>query len=90
MLSPGSEGCNLRVGHDARDVERAALARAGDAQGQRANGDIRQASGDQFRLANGQWIFNLDTRATGMSAGTWVLLATLSDGSQHTAWIQLK
>ena len=47
-------------------------------------------TGDQFRLAGGQWIFNLDTKATGMSAGIWQLLATLSDGSQHHAWIQLK
>jgi hypothetical protein len=36
------------------------------------------------------WHFNLDTRATGMSLGLWQLLATLSDGSQHAAWIQLK
>jgi hypothetical protein len=39
---------------------------------------------------NGQWQFNLDTKASGMSVGTWLLIATLSDGSQHTAWIQLK
>jgi len=45
---------------------------------------------DQFRLVDGSWIFNLDTKATGMGAGIWLLRATLSDGSQHTAWIQLK
>jgi len=47
-------------------------------------------TGNQFRLADGQWHFNLDTRATGMSAGKWQLIAMLSDGSQHTVWIQVK
>jgi hypothetical protein len=46
--------------------------------------------GDQFRLSDGQWIFNLDTKATGMSTGIWLLRTTLSDGSQHSVWIQLK
>ncbi len=44
----------------------------------------------RFRLSDSQWIFNLDTKQTRMTTGTWLLLATLSDGSQHTAWIQLK
>ena len=47
-------------------------------------------SGNQFRLSDGQWHFNLDTKGTGMSNGIWLLVATLSDGSQHEAWIQLK
>lgn len=47
-------------------------------------------TGDQFRLSDGQWMFNLDTKATGMGGGIWLLRATLSDGSQHSAWIQLK
>ena len=47
-------------------------------------------TGNQFRLADGQWHFNLDTKGTGMSAGIWLLRATLSDGSQHTVWIQIK
>ena len=47
-------------------------------------------TGDQFRLADGQWQFNLDTKATGMTVGIWQVLATLSDGSQHAAWIQVK
>lgn len=47
-------------------------------------------TGNQFRLADGTWHFNLDAQATGMSAGIWLLTATLSDGSQHSAWIQLK
>ena len=47
-------------------------------------------AGNQFRLAGGQWHFNLDTKGTGMSVGIWQLSATLSDGSQHHVWIQLK
>jgi len=47
-------------------------------------------TGDQFRLTDSQWELNLDTKATGMSAGIWLLRATLSDASQHSAWIQIK
>jgi hypothetical protein len=47
-------------------------------------------TGDQFRLVDDQWHFNLDTKGTGMSTGIWQLTATLSDGSQHQVWIQLK
>jgi len=47
-------------------------------------------SGDQFVLSDGEWVFKLDTKATGMSRGIWLFKAVLSDGSQHTAWIQLK
>ena len=47
-------------------------------------------SGNLFRLADGQWVFNLDTKATGMTKGIWQLSATLSDGSRHIVWIQLK
>jgi hypothetical protein len=47
-------------------------------------------TGNQFRLADDHWHFNLDTKATRMSKGIWLLEATLSDGSQHTVWIQLK
>lgn len=48
-------------------------------------------SGDQFRLVDGNvWQFNLDTAATGMSTGIWQVIAKLSDGTQHAAWIQLK
>jgi hypothetical protein len=39
---------------------------------------------------DGQWHFNLDTTATGMSVGKWQIIAVLSDGSQHSAWIQIK
>jgi len=47
-------------------------------------------TGNQFRLTDGQWHFNLDTQSTGMTKGIWQLVATLSDGSQHWAWIQVK
>ncbi|MEJ5277158.1 MAG: right-handed parallel beta-helix repeat-containing protein [Thermogemmata sp.] len=47
-------------------------------------------SGNQFVYSDGVWRFNLDTRQSGMSKGIWQLVATLSDGSQHRAWIQLK
>jgi len=43
-----------------------------------------------FRLDGGEWHFNLDTSGTGMTAGTWLLTATLPDGSEHSAWIQIK
>jgi hypothetical protein len=47
-------------------------------------------TGNQFQLESGEWHFNLDTKTTGMSIGIWQLIGTLSDGSQHTCWIQLK
>lgn len=47
-------------------------------------------TGDQFRLSDSQWLINLDTKATGMSQGIWLLIAILSDGSQHSVWLQLK
>jgi len=48
-------------------------------------------TGNQFRLtdaATGEWHFNLATR--GLSKGIWQIKATLSDGSTHTALIELK
>ncbi len=47
-------------------------------------------TGNQFVLKDGEWHFNLDTKATAMSMGRWLLVATLSDGSQHSVWIQIK
>lgn len=49
-------------------------------------------TGNQFRLTSastGEWHFNLKTK-DGFSKGTWLLVATLSDGSQGTVWITLK
>ena len=46
-------------------------------------------TGNQFRLTDGGWHFNLSTR-TGFSQGTWKLIATLSDDSTHYVWITIK
>jgi hypothetical protein len=55
-----------------------------------ARSSDQATTGNQFRLTGHQWHFNLDTGATAMSDGIWLLRAMLSDGSQHSAWIQLK
>jgi len=48
-------------------------------------------TGNQFQLSDeGEWHFNLRPKEAGMSIGKWQLIATLSDGSQHSAWIQLE
>lgn len=31
-----------------------------------------------------------DTKATGVTTGTWEIIVTLSDGSTHTAFISVK
>ena len=46
-------------------------------------------TGNQFRLTDGQWHFNLSTKA-GFSQGTWKIVATLEDGTEHYAWIEFK
>jgi hypothetical protein len=48
------------------------------------------STGNQFRLSDGQWHFNVNTKTSDFSAGTWRATATLSDGSTHTAYISLK
>lgn len=47
-------------------------------------------TGNQFVLTGQDWHFNLDTKATGLTKGIWQLVATLSDGSAHYVWIQIK
>ncbi|HXQ74443.1 MAG TPA: MBG domain-containing protein, partial [Pyrinomonadaceae bacterium] len=48
-------------------------------------------SGNQFRLTDGQWHFNLNTKALGGSGqGIWLLKATLFDGSTYTVWVEIK
>jgi hypothetical protein len=47
-------------------------------------------TGNQFRLTNPEWHFNLSTKGGGFKAGTWLLRATLQDGSVHTVWISIK
>jgi hypothetical protein len=44
--------------------------------------------GNLFRLTDTEWHFNLSTK--GLTAGTWLLRATLVDGSVHTVWITIK
>ena len=46
-------------------------------------------TGNQFRLTSPDWHFNLSTKG-GFSAGTWLLIATLQDGSKHSVWITIK
>ena len=46
-------------------------------------------TGNQFRLTSTDWHFNLSTR-NGFTAGTWLLSATLQDGSKHSVWISIK
>lgn len=48
-------------------------------------------TGSQFRLTGTEWHFNLDTKKTpGITAGTWLVKATLMDGSVKTVWISIK
>lgn len=47
-------------------------------------------TGNQFVLTGQDWHFNLDTKATGLTKGIWQLVATLSDGSAHYVWLQIK
>ena len=47
-------------------------------------------TGNQFRLTDSQWHFNLSTKGGGFTQGTWLLTATLQDGSIHTVWISIK
>jgi hypothetical protein len=49
-----------------------------------------KTSGNQFVLNGGEWHFNLDTKATGITKGIWQLVALLSDGTEHRVWIQVK
>ncbi|KAB2964258.1 MAG: hypothetical protein F9K16_04700 [Thermoanaerobaculia bacterium] len=47
-------------------------------------------AGNRFRWTGDEWIFNLDTLATGMSRGQWELVLTLEDGTTHRVWIQIQ
>jgi hypothetical protein len=47
-------------------------------------------TGNQFRLTGTDWHFNLSSKGNGISDGTWLLIATLQDGSKHTVWITIK
>ncbi|HZI62642.1 MAG TPA: Ig-like domain repeat protein, partial [Pyrinomonadaceae bacterium] len=48
-------------------------------------------TGNQFRLTGTEWHFNLSTKGLGNNGqGTWLLRATLFDGSSYTVWVSLK
>jgi hypothetical protein len=47
-------------------------------------------TGSQFRLTGTEWHFNLSTKGGVFKAGTWLLKATLQDGSVKTVWITIK
>ena len=48
-------------------------------------------AGNEFRFTGTEWHFNMNTKALGGNAqGTYLLKATLFDGSVHTVWISIK
>jgi hypothetical protein len=48
-------------------------------------------AGNQFRLDGTEWHFNMSTKALGGNAqGTYLLKATLFDGSSYSVWISIK
>src|SRR4029079_14428224 len=49
------------------------------------------STGNQFRLTDGDWHFNLNTKGFGNNGqGTWLLRATLFDGSTYSVWVSIK
>jgi hypothetical protein len=61
-----------------------------DLRGRNATPQGAATTGNQFVLTDSQWHFNLDTKATHLTTGIWELRANLSDGGQHSVWIQIK
>jgi hypothetical protein len=48
-------------------------------------------TGNQFRLTGTEWHFNMNTKALGGNAqGTYLLKATLFDGSSYSVWVSIK
>ncbi len=48
-------------------------------------------TGNQFRLTGTEWHYNLSTKGLGNAGhGTWLLKATLFDGSVHSVWVSIK
>jgi len=43
-----------------------------------------------LHLTGTEWHYNLSTKISGVTPGIWQIAVTLSDGSQHKAWIQIK
>ena len=47
--------------------------------------------GNQFRITGTEWHFNMNTKALGGNAqGTYLLKATLFDGSTYSVWVSIK
>jgi MBG domain-containing protein/galactose oxidase-like protein/Kelch motif protein len=48
-------------------------------------------AGNQFRLTDGEWHYNLNTKGFGSNGqGIWLLRATLFDGSSYSVWVSIK
>jgi len=48
-------------------------------------------TGNQFRFTGTEWHFNMNTKALGGNAqGTYLLKATLFDGSTYSVWVSIK
>ena len=48
-------------------------------------------AGNLFRLTDGEWHFNINTKGLGNNGqGVWYLEATLFDGSKYHVWISIK
>jgi MBG domain-containing protein/galactose oxidase-like protein/Kelch motif protein len=48
-------------------------------------------AGNQFRFTGTEWHFNMNTKALGGNAqGTYLLKATLFDGSSYSVWVSIK
>ena len=82
-------GTPVLVGVHTLEATKFSSATTGDAPIDATPQDAATA-GNQFRLTDGAWHYNLDPKKTGMSTGIWLLTASLSDGSEHSVWIQLK
>ena len=53
-------------------------------------GDVVDAE-DQFRLTDGQWQLNFDTKLLRNGGpGTWLFEATLFDGSRYSVWVAVR
>ncbi len=49
------------------------------------------SNGNQFRLTDGEWHYNLNTKGFGANGqGVWLLKATLFDGSTYSVWVSIK
>jgi MBG domain (YGX type)/Galactose oxidase, central domain len=49
------------------------------------------STGNQFRFTGTEWHFNMNTKALGGNAqGTYLLKATLFDGSSYSVWVSIK